>query len=205
MRKSLNSLFFTVVLITLPALLLLVAAELLLRAAGFGYATTPLIQKYIEGEPVWVGNPDFTRLFESTWRGIPVLLSTVHVNLLDQPPVHSASQDSREDLQAEIRHFLEFGQAHTYLRLAHDLDQLHFRADSRINEIIRDQWNRNPANWIPVDAEQPLIEDHPRRVLGFPHFYEHVHAEAALRRIESFFARNPEMAEFRKQLASLND
>lgn len=66
-------------------------------------------------------------------------------------------------------------EADQLLQRARDLDQLRFRADSRICGIIRDQWARTETRWIGVDAETPLIADNPKRVLGFPHFYEHVH------------------------------
>jgi hypothetical protein len=66
-------------------------------------------------------------------------------------------------------------EADQLLQRARDLDQLRFRADSRINGIIRDQWARTETGWIGVDAEAPLIADNPKQALGFPHFYEHVH------------------------------
>jgi len=74
-------------------------------------------------------------------------------------------------LLAEQRH----AEANLWLRRAADRDQLRFRADSRINALIRDQWSRPDTAWVAVDSEAPLIADSPRATLGFPHFYEHVH------------------------------
>jgi hypothetical protein len=63
MRNFLKPALFISLLTLGPIVFLLVSAELVLRATGFGYATTPLIQMEVDGDPVWVGNPDFTRLF----------------------------------------------------------------------------------------------------------------------------------------------
>jgi Flp pilus assembly protein TadD len=145
-------------------------------------------------------------------RGIPVLLATVPVNLLDQPPFHDAPDALPPALRDAVNAYLETGRAPlelpaareaaaahprsaalaymtgrllfeagepgkaaAELRRARDLDQLRFRADGRVNALIRDQWRREGAAWIGVDAAAPLVADHPRGALGFPHFYEHVH------------------------------
>ncbi len=54
---------YAVALVLLPALLGLAALEALLRAAGFGHATGPLVQSRQADGTYWVGNPDFTRLW----------------------------------------------------------------------------------------------------------------------------------------------
>jgi len=60
-----------------------------------------------------------------------------------------------------------------YLR-ARDLDTLHFRADTRINEI-----NRSVASSVPgaelVDSETILANESPDGILGADFLYEHVH------------------------------
>ncbi|MGC9451860.1 MAG: tetratricopeptide repeat protein [Oceanipulchritudo sp.] len=66
-------------------------------------------------------------------------------------------------------------EADAFLRRARDLDRLRFRADSRLNAIIEEEWEKSGTSLLPLDAEAPLIADNPRHALGFPHFYEHVH------------------------------
>lgn len=149
---------------------------------------------------------------EARRQGIPVLLSNVPVNLIDQPPFLGDLEDLPKTWRQAILQYLESGRssrsleewtfaaekypdsayipyiagnllfesgqatrADTLLRAARDRDRLRFRADSKLNEIIREQWSRPGTNWVPLDAELPLIDDNPRKVLGFPHFYEHVH------------------------------
>jgi Flp pilus assembly protein TadD len=149
---------------------------------------------------------------EARHQDIPILLSNVPVNLLDQPPFQDDLSTLPEDLSAATLEYLQSGQsplpleyilpaaeahprsaylaymagrmlfeagkpaaADPLLRRARDLDLLRFRADSMLNAIIADEWQRADTNWLALDAEAPLIVDNPRHVLGFPHFYEHVH------------------------------
>lgn len=149
---------------------------------------------------------------EARRRDIPVLLSTVPVNLLDQPPFYDDRGALPEELRERLLPVLRGGdggptpaelaaaaerypdcatvqfaagrrlwqeddpeRAAAFLERARDLDQLRFRADSRINGIIREFWKDAEATWLPMEAEIPLREDHPANALGFPHFYEHVH------------------------------
>ncbi|MGH7972190.1 MAG: tetratricopeptide repeat protein, partial [Limisphaerales bacterium] len=59
---------------------------------------------------------------------------------------------------------------------ARDLDTLRFRADSRINKIIRQTAeNRRSEGAQLVDAESVLAAQSPRGVPGSEVFYEHVH------------------------------
>jgi tetratricopeptide (TPR) repeat protein len=145
-------------------------------------------------------------------RNIPAILSTVPVNLLDQPPFQDAPDSLPSELESTVLHYMETGdsslspesllaeveafpesarlaymagrvffenghkiQADPLLRRARDLDQLRFRADSRLNEIIRQEGKREGGHWLPLEAEFPLVRDNPRHALGYPHFYEHVH------------------------------
>lgn len=149
---------------------------------------------------------------EARRQGIPAVLSDVPVNLLDHPPFQDNFQAIPEVVRKAIPGYLatgktalgaddmiafaeehpgsawvaylagrrlhdtgRFAEANAFLRRARDLDRLRFRADSAINGLIREQWSREGTNWMPVDAETPLIEDSPKQALGFPHFYEHVH------------------------------
>jgi tetratricopeptide (TPR) repeat protein len=100
--------------------------------------------------------------------GARVILSTVATNLLDCPPFSSGAAESHYrqarqtlgggDLEAALRH----------ARRARDLDELRFRADSRINGIIREVGTASPGVTL-VDAAPAF--DAPDAGL----FYEHVH------------------------------
>jgi len=62
------------------------------------------------------------------------------------------------------------------LQLAVDQDWLPFRADSRINEIIRDAGHRFASpNLVLCDAAAALSRDSPTGIPGQELFYEHVH------------------------------
>ena len=151
---------------------------------------------------------------------IPVLLSTVAVNLRDCAPFASAHQlnldsdkltewnrlydqgvakqsegapvaalaafraaESMDDDHAEL-HF-RLGQcllsmqqpeeARMHFTRARDLDTLRFRADSRINKIIRTSAASAGDGVTLVDAEKALAEQSAIGLLGSELFYEHVH------------------------------
>lgn len=154
---------------------------------------------------------------------VPVLLSTVAVNLKDFPPLASqhraglsANDQSRWDvaytrgaaLQAEQQwtqalasfekaaaiddQFAELAfrmgscllaaqrvpEARARFEQARDLDALRFRADSRINAIVREQANGAVSDAILlVDAEQSLAQAGTGvlSIAGQEHFFEHVH------------------------------
>ena len=98
-------------------------------------------------------------------RGAKVLVSTVAVNLRDCPPLGSLPGDARD----ANPHFLAGRFA-----LARDWDALAFRADSRLNEIIREEAaHREAAGILLADTEQALGEP------GDDLFYEHVHLRFA--------------------------
>lgn len=62
-----------------------------------------------------------------------------------------------------------------YVR-ARDLDTLRFRADSRINAILREVGaERGDEGVRLVDAERAFEADAPDGIPGFEHFWEHVH------------------------------
>ena len=59
---------------------------------------------------------------------------------------------------------------------ARDLDLLRFRADRRVNEIIREVAHDQAEKGVQlVDVEQALAESAPAGVPGNEYFYEHVH------------------------------
>ncbi len=92
--------------------------------------------------------------------------------------------DKVDDTFAEL-HFrwagccLALGQGAEALRhftLARDQDTLRFRADSRINEIIRQaaaDWSRKGV--LSADAQEVLAGKSPHGLTGDEFFYEHVH------------------------------
>lgn len=68
----------------------------------------------------------------------------------------------------------DIGSAKKHYVRARDLDTLRFRADSRINEIIRKSAKDNPSV-ILVDAEQQFMDSSTNGLPGESLFYEHAH------------------------------
>jgi tetratricopeptide (TPR) repeat protein len=83
-----------------------------------------------------------------------------------------------------------------YIR-ARETDTLRFRADSRINQIIRDVVSHNKSKGLYlVDAVETFEQNSPRRTTGSELFYEHVHlnfhgnyllAKAVFEQVEQIF------------------
>jgi tetratricopeptide (TPR) repeat protein len=70
----------------------------------------------------------------------------------------------------------EDGAALTQFTLACDLDTLRFRADSRINEIIRRAAARPAREGVRlVDAQEALARTSPHQLVGNEYLHEHVH------------------------------
>ncbi|MEJ2701561.1 MAG: tetratricopeptide repeat protein [Sedimentisphaerales bacterium] len=70
----------------------------------------------------------------------------------------------------------EYEQARNSYVRARDTDTLRFRADSRINQIIRDIAHHNEANGVHlVDAVELFEQNSPNRIPGSELFLEHVH------------------------------
>jgi len=66
--------------------------------------------------------------------------------------------------------------AQAHLSLARDYDTLRFRADSRLNELVRREANGQRVNGVRFfDAEQELGAASPQKIPGSEFFYEHVH------------------------------
>jgi tetratricopeptide (TPR) repeat protein len=70
----------------------------------------------------------------------------------------------------------DLAEAREHLQLACDDDALPFRADSRINGIIRDERKKiTSGNLIFCDAATALADGTPEKIPGQETFYEHVH------------------------------
>ncbi|HWQ54834.1 MAG TPA: tetratricopeptide repeat protein [Bryobacteraceae bacterium] len=104
--------------------------------------------------------------------GAPVLLSTVAVNLKDSPPFSGAA--ATEQFRAGQRWMAagDAASAGQAFARARDLDELRFRADTRINALIREVATRQGA--VLADAERAFGP-----VPGAELFYEHVHLRFA--------------------------
>ena len=115
--------------------------------------------------------------------GARVLLNTVAVNLKDCPPFASAPTRSPHSADAEYRNaqtLLSGGniaQAREEFQKACDDDTLPFRADSRVNTIIRDAATELASpNLLFCDAAAPTTLGEPSaEISGDELFYEHVH------------------------------
>lgn len=113
-------------------------------------------------------------------RGVPVILCTIASNLSDCPPLGSLGSSQQNEAESTYirgqRSLADrnFGQAQSFFRQARDADLLRFRADSSINNIIRDV---AVAHGCPlVEAEEKFAAAQIMRAeTDEPLFYEHVH------------------------------
>jgi tetratricopeptide (TPR) repeat protein len=90
---------------------------------------------------------------------------------------------------------------HRYIQ-ARDMDTLRFRADSRINQIIRDVVSHNTTKGLYlVDSVEMFEQNSPRRIPGTELFQEHVHlnfygnyllAKAVFKKIEKILPNLPD-------------
>ncbi|MBN2069365.1 MAG: hypothetical protein JW739_06985 [Opitutales bacterium] len=90
-----------------------------------------------------------------------------------------AIDDSHADLAFRLGR-LELGMdavedARRHLQLAEDLDTLRFRADSRLNGVIRSVAANYPDEAILVDLLQQAEKESPFGIVGNEFLYEHVH------------------------------
>lgn len=113
---------------------------------------------------------------------VPVVLSTVVSNLKDCAPFISMNDEggaSAEQRFQEGRQLLESGQAaeaRAAFKQARDADALAVRADTRINNIIREQARTSAAGEVKLlDAAAALADGSPGGIPGKDLFYEHVH------------------------------
>jgi tetratricopeptide (TPR) repeat protein len=106
--------------------------------------------------------------------GVPVVLSTVAVNLRSSGPFASAAAAEAYRLGREEADRDQDERARRLFERARDLDTLRFRADSRTNAIVRDV-ARLEAGVRLVDAEAELARQSPHGTPGDESFLDHVH------------------------------
>jgi len=104
---------------------------------------------------------DVCRVAQRT--GAKILLATVLTNLKDSPPFLGAAEHYRAGQRALASNQPE--EARKHFLLARDRDELRFRADSRINQTIREV----------AASEQATLVDGDEGLPGEDLFYEHVH------------------------------
>lgn len=110
----------------------------------------------------------------------PIILSTVGVNLQDSPPFASKESDHADSQYQLGLANLEAGKTEDALvafKSARDCDGLRFRADRRLNSVIRRQSSLPEGQITVVDSER-LFEDGGPGLVSVPggdYFYDHVH------------------------------
>jgi tetratricopeptide (TPR) repeat protein len=105
--------------------------------------------------------------------GVPVVLSTVAVNLRSYGPFASPEAAERYRQGREALRLGRDDEARRLLAEARDLDTLRFRADTRTNAIAREVARRESVRL--VDAEEALARSSPHGVPGEESFLDHVH------------------------------
>jgi tetratricopeptide (TPR) repeat protein len=105
--------------------------------------------------------------------GVPVVLSTVAVNLRSCGPFASPEAAERYRQGREALRLGRDAEARRFLAEARDLDTLRFRADSRTNATVRSVAQREGVRL--VDAEEALARAAPHGVPGDESFLDHVH------------------------------
>ncbi len=112
---------------------------------------------------------------------VPAFVGTVAVNLRDNPPF--ASLHTRDANDADMQYQLGIGSfelgfrsdaARSFAR-ARDLDLLRFRADSRINEAIRDIAARRAQDVVTFADLEKVFASARQGAPGDDVFWEHVH------------------------------
>jgi len=106
--------------------------------------------------------------------GVPVVLSTVAVNLRACGPFASAEAAEAYRRGRALAEAGRDAEAREALARARDLDTLRFRADSRVNAVVREVAGREPGARL-VDAESELGRQAPRGAPGDETFLDHVH------------------------------
>jgi len=129
--------------------------------------------------------PDLTDAEKTSWdeiyqRGITDETDGNYAGAVDLYLQAAAIDDSYADVQFRLgRCYWEMGEyekARAGYILARELDTLRFRADTRINEIVRDTAGSKTADGVYlVDAVKVFEENSPRETPGEELFYEHVH------------------------------
>jgi tetratricopeptide (TPR) repeat protein len=126
---------------------------------------------------------DLTEAEKQQWdelyqQGIAYESTTRYAEAVERYLAAAKIDDSYADLQFRLGHcywlMSEYGQAAERYAKAELFDTLRFRADTRINEIIRGV-ARSQDNIQFVDAVRIFEQNSPNRVPGVELFYEHVH------------------------------
>jgi tetratricopeptide (TPR) repeat protein len=128
--------------------------------------------------------PDAKRWEDLFQQGSRALEAGAHDEAIARFLAAGALDDGYADLQFLLGRahnaIGDHGEARRRYQLARDLDTLRFRADSRINEIIRDVAADRTAEGIYlVDAEREFEATSPHGIPGNDLFYEHVHLNFA--------------------------
>jgi tetratricopeptide (TPR) repeat protein len=128
--------------------------------------------------------PDLSDSEEQAWdgiyaRGIEHEQAGRYAEAVQEYLATAEIDDSYADLQFRLgRCYGAPGQydsaADRYVQ-ARELDTLRFRADNRINEIIRDVARQAGAGVVLADTVRTLAENSPEHTVGDALFYEHVH------------------------------
>ncbi len=108
-------------------------------------------------------------IYAASSEACPVILSTVGVNLLDNPPFASKELDHANTHYQLGLTEVKSGKPEEALiafKKARDMDGLRFRADSKVNSIIREQSAKFEGQVTLVDS-------------GDDYFYDHVHLSFA--------------------------
>jgi len=129
--------------------------------------------------------PDMTARVKTSWdeiyqQGITLEAEGNYARAVELYLKAAKIDDSYADLQFRLgRCYWEMGKyvnARTVYNLARELDTLRFRADARINEIVRDTAGNRTADGIYlVDTVKVFEENSPYQIPGEELFYEHVH------------------------------
>ncbi|MFI4943354.1 MAG: hypothetical protein ACHP85_08830, partial [Burkholderiales bacterium] len=106
--------------------------------------------------------------------GVPVVLSTVAVNLRSSGPFASPDAAELYRLGREEARAGADAKARRHLEQARDLDTLRFRADSRTNAIVREVARREAGVRL-VDADAAFARQSPHDSPGDESFLDHVH------------------------------
>lgn len=141
--------------------------------------------------------------------GVPALVSTVAVNLRESPPFGSQHGSDATDAEVQFQRAEALAaagrtrEAHETFVRARDLDVLRFRADSRINDVVRTVSHARADRGVAlVDAER-LFSESSGGPPGDDLFWEHVHLNPAGNYLLAslFFARVSEILDARRGAA----
>lgn len=119
-----------------------------------------------------------------TRRNVPVVISSVAINLRDCAPLASPQPGDEANqnflLARQWESMGDFEVAKGLYREAMEYDTLRFRADTRINQIIHETSTKyNERGVIFVDGAKLIEENSANLIPGEQFFYDHVHLNFA--------------------------